>query len=975
MHILQRPRLICDFETYSELDVRDVGAWRYAEHDSTEILCLSYGAPGQRKKIWVPGQDFPQEIVDHVLAGYPIEAHNCMFEWAIWYNILAPTFGVPNPRCWLDTMASCAYRGLPLGLEDVGSVLNLDIQKDKRGKALLQKLSKPRKPTKKDPSTRCTDPALLKELYEYCITDGESEDNLGSVVEDLPPQEFAVWVLDQKINRRGVYVDMEAVLAALYLVDIIKTKLESELRSLTDGKVETGSQTARMLEWFRSRGLNSIDNMQAGTIDNYLEQNKEVLKRTGKNWLPDDVVRVMEIRQQLSRASTSKLIKFRDCTTMDSRIRGLLQYHGAGTGRWAGRLVQPQNFPRGSVKDMDLLIETIKLRDIDILTAHYGDPMEAIASALRGMFIATPGKKLYVADFAAIEARVVMWLAGQMDALEAFHKFDRGEGPDIYCVTASKIYQRPIDKKKDPDERQLGKITVLGCFEPHTQVLTDHGYKAILDVSSEDRVWDGVEWVRHAGVVYRGQRNTINMMGVGVTPEHEVLSRNGWVPAAMVAEPNAYEKSLALELASESLPYPVPSIFQRVGSNTSWSLAHVGQGLMGYGCTILSKAKAIVAMSAPRSDQGIGESGSSDTQTSFLTRGTVSDSSTESQLALIGATTPKTITSSITAVEGYLFSKSGEKTAEGSFNTSSVLRGGISRILNWIGSMWTKDMNPATFASYPRQSTSGTSDKSLSYKNESSSLKHVYDIALAGPRSRFTILTNEGPLIVHNCGYQMSGPRLQEQARDSYGVDVSLEMANKMVTTFRTDYDKVPILWKSLEDNAIKTVRFKRAHEVITASGARIVFRYEKDRAANWLTMELPNGRKLWYFEPGLEEKTIQYRDKETGELKEFTKDSLYYQGRNNKKGGIWSKVFTYGGMLTENAVQAIARDLMVAAMFRVEEAGYAIVMSVHDELVAEAAPDRDIKEFEKLVAGPVPKWATGCPVAAEGWAGWRYRK
>jgi DNA polymerase len=362
-------------------------------------------------------------------------------------------------------------------------------------------------------------------------------------------------------------------------------------------------------------------------------------------------------------------------------------------------MVQPQNFPRGalnikykeigskSAEIIESLIQAIKSRDPEVLALHFGDPMEAIASSLRGMFIPSPGKKLYVSDFSAIEARVVMWLAGQLDALEAFYKYDRKEGPDIYCVTAGKIYQRLIDKDKDPDERQLGKITVLGC------------------------------------------------------------------------------------------------------------------------------------------------------------------------------------------------------------------------------------------------------------------------------------------------GYQMSGPKLQTQALQAYGVEISLEMANKMVATFRGDYDRVPILWKALENAATAAIRFKRTEVVVSENGVRITFRYETDRAGNWLTMELPNGRKLWYYEPGLEPRTIEYTDKETGELKYFNKDSIYYQGRDNKKSGVWGTVYTYGGMLTENAVQAIARDLMVAAMFRVEKAGYEIVLSVHDELVAEGPLDGEYHKFESLVAGPNPEWAKGCPVAAEGWSGMRYRK
>lgn len=702
MHILDRPRIICDFETFSELDVRDCGAWRYSEHESTEVLCLSYGYTGKKKQIWIPGMPFPQFIIDHINAGYPIEAHNCQFERAIWFNILSPKFGVPNPKCWIDTLAGCAYRGLPLGLDDVGKVLDLPIKKDKEGKSLIQKLCKPRKPTKKDPSTRNRDPVLLQKLYDYCIQDSEAEDVLGHTIGDLSRAEFNTWVMDQRINRRGVYVDMEAVLAGLHIVNTITDALEAELKVLTkhpetgESMVTSGSEVAKIGAWCETQGV-KLPNLQAGTVEDFI---KGVYYA-----IPDNVKRVLEIRQQLSRASAKKLIKFRDCTCENGRIHGLLQYHGAGTGRWAGRLVQPQNFPRGGLsfaKDpatgkeyhglkgadfMELLISTIKTRDAGILAFHYGDPMEAIASALRGMFMASPGKHFYVADFAAIEARVVMWLAGQLDALEAFAKFDRGEGPDIYCVTASKIYKRPIDKKKDPDERQLGKITVLGC------------------------------------------------------------------------------------------------------------------------------------------------------------------------------------------------------------------------------------------------------------------------------------------------GYQMSGPKLQQQALDSYGVGITLEMANLMVSTFRGDYDQVPILWKKLEDGATRAIRFKRSEVVRSQNGVEIVFAYETDKAGNWLSMQLPNGRKLWYFEPGLEPKTIQYTDKNTGELKEFTKDSIYYQGRNNKKGGAWGRVYTYGGMLTENAVQAIARDLMVDAMIRVEKAGFEIVMSVHDEVVAEAEPGRDVHAFEKLVAGPNPAWAKDCPVAAEAWSGKRYRK
>lgn len=706
MHVLDRPRIICDFETFSELDVKDVGSWAYAAHHSTEILCMSHKVPGKPSEIWIPGMPFPQYIIDHVLMGYPIEAHNCQFERAIWTVILGQQFFLPVPMTWIDTMAACAYRSVPLGLDKVGDALDLPVQKDKRGKFLITKLCKPRKPTKKDPSIRCRDPLLLAELYEYCKRDADAEEALGNVLGDLPRGEFNTWVLDQKINCRGILVDSKAVEGALKIVEQITTKLGAELIELTDGVVTSGGEVAKIRQWCVDNGAYWLVNLQAGHIEDCL---KEWFKYGDDGELiydaldPDGVLhykvwRVLKIRQLLGRASTTKLIKFRDCRSPDERIRCLLQYHGAGTGRWAGRGVQPQNFPRGAMdiakgaklkgnELIDALIECIKWGDAELLELHFGDPMEAVASALRGMFISSPGKKFFVADFAAIEARVLMWLAGQMDAVEAFYAYDNGTGVDIYCVMATKIYGRPINKDDHPDERQQGKVVILGC------------------------------------------------------------------------------------------------------------------------------------------------------------------------------------------------------------------------------------------------------------------------------------------------GYQMSGGALQTQAAQNYGVTITLERANDLVEIFRTTYPLVPAFWKEIEWAAIRAVKYKTNTEIISGNGVRIGFEWSHDAAGDWLAMVLPNGRRLWYYQPGTESKEITYTDKKTGEPKTFTKDSLYYSGRNNKKGGAWSRVWTYGGMLTENAVQAIARDLMVAAMKRVEPQGYEIVLTVHDELLAESDENRDHKEFEALVAGPNPDWAKGCPVSAEGWSGRRYRK
>ena len=211
------------------------------------------------------------------------------------------------------------------------------------------------------------------------------------------------------------------------------------------------------------------------------------------------------------------------------------------------------------------------------------------------------------------------------------------------------------------------------------------------------------------------------------------------------------------------------------------------------------------------------------------------------------------------------------------------------------------------------------------------------------------------------CGYQMGWSKLQYQADKDYNVEVSDEEAQRMVNLYRTKYRSVVDLWDGLNEAAITTVKTGKPH-----SYGRIIYDIVEDNAGRWLTCILPNGRRLWYYEP-----VIQSVEMPWGEMK----DSLSYMGRDNKKGGSWGRIRTYGGMLTENVVQAIARDLMAEAMVRVEKAGYTVVLTVHDEIIAETLEDfGSQEEFEKLMA-ECPDWAEGCPIAVEGGTITRYQK
>ena len=460
---MNAPRATIDFESRSSISLRKHGAWRYSINASTEVLCLGYRLPSWpegRVELWHPA--FPHlgipesddsealyELLEWISEGGLVEAHNCFFERALWRNILTPRYGWPgiSDIQWRDSAAKAAAHALPRSLEDAVEALGLDEHKDAVGHKLMLKLSKPRKPRKKEREAGVTgllwweSEELFEQLWKYCIQDVLAEASLSAALPDLNAQESALYVLDQQINERGFQLDQEAVTTALTLIAQETTKLNTELKTLTKGKVHKATQRAQMLRWFEGEGLD-LENTQAATIDATLSLGHDALEPMAR--------RGLEILRTLGKSSTAKYEKMQDWMAPDGRVRGGLIYHGATTGRWSGAGVQPHNMPRGTIKDQDTHWLKLKKGIVD-------DVMPALSEGLRGAIIAGPGQQLYVADYSAIEARVVMWLAGQEDALDIFRR-----GEDIYLDMASTIYHR-VCTKEDAKERQLGKATILGC--------------------------------------------------------------------------------------------------------------------------------------------------------------------------------------------------------------------------------------------------------------------------------------------------------------------------------------------------------------------------------------------------------------------------------------------------------------------------------------------------------------------------------
>jgi hypothetical protein len=413
--------LFFDLETRSRIDLKTVGAHRYAEDPSTEVLCVGFAVGDNPVQLWTPGGPVPAEFIEAANnPSWALVAHNAAFERCITQHILAPHHGWPETLLvgpWRCTMAMAYASALPGKLEKVAEALELPHQKDPEGAKLIRLLSKPRAD-----GTWNEDPELLRRLYEYCRQDVEVERDLHRTLPELLPGEQRIWQLDQAINERGFHVDGELLEAANHVVVKGERRLLAEFNQLTG--LFSPAQVARLIAWLGAHGC-EVPDLQKGTLSH-------ALRRKG---LSDEVRRVIGLRQALAHASANKVEALRAWRMSDGRIRGTLIYHGAATGRWVGRGPQPQNFRRSN---------GATAATIDAVLAG-GDglesPLEAVGDISRAMICAAPGHRLMIADFSGIESRILAWIAGEQDKLATWAKFDetQAERDDPYFIIGRTI--------------------------------------------------------------------------------------------------------------------------------------------------------------------------------------------------------------------------------------------------------------------------------------------------------------------------------------------------------------------------------------------------------------------------------------------------------------------------------------------------------------------------------------------------------
>lgn len=817
-----------DFETYSTAGYRfdtDAQRWKstapnspgiaavggvaYSEHPSTEVLSLAYDLKdGKGPRLWIPGMPPPQDLFDHIAANRVIEAHNAAFEFYIWENVCHKCMGWPPLPFWLlrDSMAKAKAWSLPGALGKLPGILGTDVRKDKEGKRLIRKFSIPRSPTKLDKRLRI-DPYSDPEgtlLYNYCMDDIKAEAAVSAAMPDLIPDELETYLLTNAINIRGVYIDMEALQNCKAIVAEATERYTAELQQITGGYVNTAGELAKMGEWLHGQGL-TMPSMMADDI-------REALKRDD---LPPQCKRVLEIRATLGAASVKKLGSIERRICRDGRIRELFQFCGADrTGRFAGRGPQPQNLPNSGpldpwgIEEVEKALAAIATRQVDLIEVVYGDAIGTVSGCLRGLFAAAPGYDFLCSDYSAIEAVVLAFMAGEQWRMDVFN----GHGK-IYEMSAAKItgisFEEMVRYKQEtgdhhPMRKKIGKVAELACFGGDTKVLTDSGWKRITKITLGDKLWDGVEFVNHDGVVLKQENKLVtNMLGIWVTYQHKFYTDlAGWVTSQEILDnPNYREVALYTgrtkcpENEQDKIPYKIPTGWDRAGD--------------------------------------------------------------------------------------------------------------------------------------------------------------VYDIINCGPRSRFTVLSEAGPLIAHNSGYQGS-----VGAWKAFGADKFMKSDAEIksnVDKWRADSPNIVKFWYGLQDAAIKAVRYPGNPQSFRSITYQVL--------GDALYCTLPSGRRLTYHQPRITREQAPWG----------MTNKLSYMGSEL---GNWVRLPTYGGKLCENIVQAVARDILVYAMKNLERAGYPIVLHIHDEVVCEVLEGTGSIEELELIMGTLPAWCSDWPIkAAGGWRGKRYRK
>lgn len=944
-----------DLETFSSVDLSKCGVYRYASSPDFDILLFGYSVDGGDVQVvdLACGEEIPADIVKVLSDDSVIKwSYNNNFERVCLSNYFGTWF---EPGSWRCTMVWAAYLGLPRSLEDVGAVLGLEKQKLSEGKELIRYFCVPCKPTKANGGRTRNLPEHDRGKWErfkaYNLRDVEAEMQIQQRLAKFPVPEF-VWEeyrQDQEINDRGIGVDMEMVRNAIAMDGRSKADLSAAMRELTE--LENPNSVQQMKQWLSENGMET-DSLDKKAVAELLKTAPEPLKT------------VLTLRQQLARSSVKKYQAMENAVCADSRAHGMFAFYGANrTGRYSGRIIQLQNLPQNHIPDLEQARELVKAGDFDALSMLYEDIPDTLSQLIRTAFVPQDGRKFIVADFSAIEARVIAWIAGERWRIKVFEG-----GGDIYCASASQMFHVPVEKHGvNGHLRQKGKQAELACIAEGQLVLTDKGLIPIEAVTREHRLWDGESWVRHDGVVFKGEREVIEYEGLRATPDHFV-----WIEGK--AEPVQFGIAASCGVHLVQTGDGGRAVWVGENYQCGKTLEQGDEPLLCinemYG--VWGSAMAVPYQSPQREIKGVSKLFTAKTDT-FVAGQTADGGKT-------AVRKPQRSRIPQLRREGHkihipkckrgraLFDKCLRAAGKGTGNRPNQQRHGLcsgqSSVCYTCREQWQQTMhssqpffagilalcekrgNPQALPGIDqRRNHTGCGNSSVRKAEELENHKckaRLYDIRNAGTHHRFTV---SGKL-VHNCGYGGAVGALK--AMGALEAGMTEDELQPLVDSWRASNPNIVSFWWAV-DRAVKECIKKR----MPTETHGIRFSYE----SGMLFITLFSGRRLAYVKPRIGEN-------------QFGGESVTYMGVGGTK--KWERLESYGPKFVENIVQAVSRDILCYAMRTLRNCS--IVAHVHDEIIIEADRRMSLSAVCEQM-GRTPPWAKGLLLRADGYECSFYQK
>lgn len=956
--IFDGTELHLDIETYSTVDLKKNTVYRYVEDEHWMILICSW-CIGQGEIHTAYGHEEIKAIPGLFDPAVKKIAHNSDFE-RINFSALKglPVGTYIDPEEYIDTAVLASLWGYPRSLKGFCKVVGGEA-KDEAGGRLINMFSVPnRKGGRTLPEER---PADWDAYVEYNRQDVISmRDNIYRLGKGFPSaEEYEAWITATRINDRGIKIDTALAGAAHRQYEDNKKKDLSRVKEITG--LANPNSVQQFKGWLADQGfeMESIDKAHVA----------ELLERDD---LPDEVREAVERKQLAALSAATKYVIAQGSTNSDGRLRGTIKYSNANTGRMTGVTLSPHNLPRDHFTDADGEHDTeAEQAAIDKLLAGVHVGSEDLKKLVRPLLVGP----FTVSDYSAIEARLTAWAAGEDEVLDAFR-----EGKDIYVATAERM-----GGEKAGFDRQRGKAATLGCIAEGSLVLTDRGLIPIENVGIADKVWDGVEFVRHEGVVYKGQKEVMHYDGLTATPDHKVWASFEGESRTVRLDYAASCGARLVRAGSSGAPVRMGEDHQFGSSIHPEGLAHADDADRVYRVRTTAVVEPgelasgsfeglpVVQQSTrtpevPGSNPHRGQAAVHESPRSELEalrgerdhlrlpvgyRGRTLDSGEPGGAAAEARTRSRGQRQGVCSREPSMGNTCAEYGQQADYDSGRVPTRGLA--LHGGGSA--EEASPGILPRGDHRARTSCGEGEAQELAGNRTTVAVYDILNAGPRHRFTVSN----VLVHNCGFgggagallNLGGAKIYPKGTPD---EVIWKGLTSLVETWRVAHPHIVSWWKQVHTAFDKGGPASRRIPV----DVEIV---DNDRYV-WL----PSGRALVYHNcrreyvqpKGRNGKPLPYR------RRAWVCDAVVGNGTQRRIVG--------GPTQVENIIQAIGRDLLTHALVNVERAGFRTVTHVHDEIVTETTGGLTVERLSSLMCD-LPDWAEGLPVEAAGYTTQRYRK